>query len=97
MVAFDRTTAAPSALGTGSALPGASPSPCASDVPGGAGVPDGVAGSASAAVVDDPPGTLTCARLADAVRRGSLMAPGVVDAVGAAEKQPRVRQNGDNL
>jgi hypothetical protein len=38
----------------------------------------------SAALVDDPPGRLTCRRLADAVRDASLMQPGVIQAIVAA-------------
>lgn len=37
--------------------------------------------SAGAAPVDDPPGTITCARLAAAITDASLMTPGVIDEI----------------
>jgi hypothetical protein len=40
----------------------------------------------SAGVADDPPGTATCAQLADAVTAGSLMTVGVVDGIVAASR-----------
>jgi hypothetical protein len=40
--------------------------------------------SASAAEVDDPPGTITCHKLAEAVTDATLMDPGVVDDIVAA-------------
>ncbi|MBU2669581.1 hypothetical protein KOI35_39330 [Actinoplanes bogorensis] len=42
--------------------------------------PTPVSASASA-LVDDPPGTLTCAALAQAIADSSLMTPGVVDGI----------------
>ena len=40
--------------------------------------------SDSAALADDPPGRFTCRNLAAAVRNGSLMEPGVVEAIVGA-------------
>jgi hypothetical protein len=40
-----------------------------------------VAPSPPPILIDDPPGTLTCAALATAIADSSLMAPGVVDGV----------------
>ncbi|HEV7961174.1 MAG TPA: hypothetical protein VGP57_01420 [Actinoplanes sp.] len=40
--------------------------------------------SASVTEVDDPPGTITCHKLAEAVTTATLMDPGVVDGIVAA-------------
>ena len=56
-------------------------SPDAPDAP--AGTPTGAGGSptVSATVADDPPGMITCRRLATAVSGGTLMDAGVIDAI----------------
>ncbi len=40
--------------------------------------------SASPPPVDDPPGTLACAALAEAIADSSLMTPGIVDGIAGA-------------
>jgi hypothetical protein len=67
-----------------SAGDGPSPAPVA---PGSAAAPGGDAEgdpSASTALVDDPPGLITCGQVVAALRDGTLMDPGVVDRIAAA-------------
>ena len=58
---------------------------CGGDPPRATPVPPATSAVAPSAVapsaVDDPPGALTCAALATAIARSSLMTPGVVDEV----------------
>lgn len=68
------------------ALPGCGTAPDTSAVPAtssGRAVPAGPRPTSSA-VADNPPGALTCAKLAEAIEVGSLMDPGVVDGIFAA-------------
>ena len=57
---------------------------CSSDEPGGPGTPAATAPAGSATPVDDPPGMITCRRLATAVGDATLMDAGVIDAIVAA-------------
>ncbi|RZU52313.1 hypothetical protein EV385_4164 [Krasilnikovia cinnamomea] len=52
---------------------GGSPPPASSPAP-----------TSASAAVDDPPGTITCARLTQAITDATLMQPGVVDSIVAA-------------
>ena len=60
--------------GTGSPGPGLS----------GAGLPG--AGQSGGALIDDPPGLVTCAHLAAAIEAGTLMVPGIVDGIANASR-----------
>jgi len=46
--------------------------------------PPAVSSAVLSAVVDDPPGTATCALLADAIGKANLMQDGIVDGIVAA-------------
>jgi hypothetical protein len=75
--------AAGGAGGCGDAKPSSTaPAPgSAAERPAGGGAS---AGGRTAGAADDPPGTFTCALLADAVAKGSLMDTGVVDGIVSA-------------
>jgi hypothetical protein len=70
--------------GGGKGRPVVSPSPPVASVPDLSGTPGGALPSVIDSIVDNPPGSIACARLAAAVAAGSFMSPGVVDGIVAA-------------
>jgi hypothetical protein len=70
--------------GGGNGRPAASPSPPVVSVPDPSATPGGALPSVIDSIVDNPPGSIACARLAAAVAAGSFMTPGVVDGIVAA-------------
>jgi len=69
--------------GSGNDRPAASPSPPLPSVPDLPGTP-GTLPTVIDSIVDNPPGSIACARLAAAVAAGSFMTAGVVDGIVAA-------------
>ena len=85
----DRPTA-PTAPGVSTSMSGASgqipsgPAGVPGPGPSVAGLPG--AGQSGGALIDDPPGLVTCAHLAAAIEAGTLMVPGIVDGIANASR-----------